>query len=321
MNTKEYFAIRGSQTRSDDIIKLFKMFGVDNYYNMSCSLENNVYYITISNHIGSMKETNFYSDLRKGYAFYTIEMFENEFPFKVNDSVQIKENDDFGIIEKMEWEKGEVIYLVNIDGFTYRCKKNDLCHNIKHTDITLLESTETEANDLSGYTKAEETLSTGYCQLDKTVKIYFNKENYEKEVELDLGDYEIEVRNGKTFAVLKQPKYPTTYGECCDVIGYDPCEDEINCYKSSDIESFVRLLICRDAYWKIAGEVMGLDGTWKPDWNNNEIIKYCIFFEKDVISKCKFRDTQFILAFPTKEILDMFLKHFRDLIEKCKDLL
>ena len=41
---------------------------------------------------------------------------------------------------------------------------------------------------------------------------------FSDEVEIILNDYEIEVRDGKTFAVKKKPKYPTTYEECCDVL-------------------------------------------------------------------------------------------------------
>ena len=52
-----------------------------------------------------------------------------------------------------------------------------------------------------------EVESTGFMQMGKTVAVCFNKENYETEVELQLGDYEIEVRDGKTYAVLKKPKY------------------------------------------------------------------------------------------------------------------
>ena len=44
--------------------------------------------------------------------------------------------------------------------------------------------------------------------------------------------------------------------------------------------------------------------------------KYCIMVDSGVISSCTFRTTQFILAFPTKDIRDMFVENFRDLIEK-----
>jgi hypothetical protein len=49
------------------------------------------------------------------------------------------------------------------------------------------------------------------------------------------------------------------------VLGYEPDEDEISCYNGDIIESFVKLLICRDAYWKIAGEQMGLGKPWEPE--------------------------------------------------------
>ena len=64
--------------------------------------------------------------------------------------------------------------------------------------------------------------SSQFMQMGKTIAVCFNPENYEDEVELQLGNYEIAVRDGKTYAVLKKPKYPTTYGECCEVLSISP---------------------------------------------------------------------------------------------------
>ena len=72
----------------------------------------------------------------------------------------------------------------------------------------------------------------------------------------------------------KKPKYPKTYEECCEVL--DVCSEETLQYGdltlSNDyefnlytlLENFRKLRICRDAYWKIAGEEMGLGKPWEP---------------------------------------------------------
>ena len=39
--------------------------------------------------------------------------------------------------------------------------------------------------------------------------IYFDRENYADEVELHLGNYEIEIRNGNTYAIFKNQKTET----------------------------------------------------------------------------------------------------------------
>lgn len=133
-------------------------------------------------------------------------------------------------------------------------------------------------------------------------------------------NWKFEQRGNKMFGIRKYPQYPTTYGECCDILGYDPCEDEINCYKGGFIESFVRLLICRDAYWKIAGEEMGLDKPWKYDMSKNEF-SCAISYEYGSIQKCEVRYKNHFLVFPTKEMRDAFFENFKDLIEGCKELL
>lgn len=120
----------------------------------------------------------------------------------------------------------------------------------------------------------------------------------------------------------KKPRYPKTYQECCEVLNLG---EDGNLYtkghQASLIQDFHKLFICRAAYWKIAGEQMGLDKPWEPDWNNDEIVKYCIIVDRNIISKPNFRNTQFTFAFPTAEMRDVFYENFKDLIEYCKELL
>ena len=119
----------------------------------------------------------------------------------------------------------------------------------------------------------------------------------------------------------KKPEYPKTYEDCCKVFSLG--EDGrlyTKGYKASLIQIFQKLLICRDAYWKIAGEEMGLGKPWAPDWNNISD-KYCIYFVSgDVWSKeCQTRQCPF--AFPTPEMRDAFKENFDPDIEICKELL
>ena len=142
------------------------------------------------------------------------------------------------------------------------------------------------------------------------------------EVEVILGDYEFVLKDGKTYFVKKN-KYPKTYAECCRVLGISDGEfmfaglsdDEYNLF-----DNFVMLKRCRDAYWKIAGEEMGLGKPWKPDWNNVSD-KHCIYFVSGEIWLTECQTRQCTLAFPTAEMRDKFYENFKDLIDKCKELL
>ena len=139
------------------------------------------------------------------------------------------------------------------------------------------------------------------------------------EVELNLGDYEIEIRDGKTFAVKKKPKYPTTYEECCGILGmtFDYPDIRMVSIDEYDIySSFIQLIRCRDAYWKVAD-------NWKPDYKNSDIDLYVIINIYNQVEKAKYGYgfQHCVLSFPTEEMRDAFYENFKDLIEKCKKLL
>ena len=166
----------------------------------------------------------------------------------------------------------------------------------------------------------------------------------EKEMEWNLPQgYQFKDENGnvinttKIILEKKKKEYPKTYKECCDVLSISPYynlryftyEHFINefatsnelCSLESKLNRFGKLIICRDAYWKIAGEEMGLDEPWEPDWKDFEQLKYCIWVDVgDIILNEGYR-CQHILTFPTAEMRDAFYENFKDLIEQCKELL
>lgn len=146
--------------------------------------------------------------------------------------------------------------------------------------------------------------------------INFNAKNlsFADRVELQLGDkWELLNENGRTYAVKKTPKYPTTYEECCEVMKCDLWFEINTCYHGPELCVLYKLLMCRDAYWKIAGD-------WKPDWKKN-IDKYnLIVYEGDVI-KDMHSSVNHVLSFPTSEMRDTFYENFKDLINECKELL
>lgn len=132
----------------------------------------------------------------------------------------------------------------------------------------------------------------------------------------------------------KKNKYPKTYEECCKILGckanhfftdfsYNGCDVEISDYedKIDDLlQTFRKLRYCRDAYWKIAGDEMGLGKPWKPDWNTSEP-KYVIACTSNEIEKQWETTYRKGFAFPTSEMRDAFYENFKEEIEKCKELL
>ena len=166
----------------------------------------------------------------------------------------------------------------------------------------------------------------------------FPVSNGRKEI-IPCDGYEVVVENGKTYVVKKKPQYPKTYEECCNVLmGKTNFQDfslvltklstNINEENSispeppyiSLINKFYKLLICRDAYWKIAGEEIWLDKPWEPDWTDLTQ-KYCILCRKGKVDTLEAIYANKILAFPTMEMRDAFYENFKDLINDCKELL
>lgn len=141
------------------------------------------------------------------------------------------------------------------------------------------------------------------------------------------------VINTTKIVLEKKNKYPKTYEECSKVLGIpihggialvgNWCmEDGYIVQHLETLRALSKLLICRDAYWKIAGEEIGLGKPWKPDWTDQESPKYCITSIKDQVEASKrYYIMNTILAFPTEEMRDAFYENFKELIESCKELL
>lgn len=207
-------------------------------------------------------------------------------------------------------------------------------------------STSEECCDIAGH-KPEE-LSVDILQSNKEVIL---EELEDKAMAPDLKgqDYSgkrfgYKIPNGYEFDCIQnneiiikpiKTQYPKTYEECCKVLGckadyfftdfsYDNCDVEISDYedKIDDLlQKFRKLRYCRDAYWKIAGEQMGLGKSWEPNWENENEYKYGLFRLKNIIYKDATCINPVLLIFPTPEMRDAFYENFKELIEICKELL
>lgn len=125
----------------------------------------------------------------------------------------------------------------------------------------------------------------------------------------------------------KKKEYPKTYEECCEILE-DVADCSLSCFACGVLNNLQKLLLCRDAYWKIAGEEMGLGKPWEPDWKNSEERRYCIVniegdinLPEKILTKWILKVTNKILVFPTEEMRDAFYENFKELIEECKELL
>lgn len=119
----------------------------------------------------------------------------------------------------------------------------------------------------------------------------------------------------------KKNEYPKTYKECCEIINCVEYYKLALCFYTDKIDALYKLLICRDAYWKLAGKKMGLGKPWEPNWKD-ESLKYVILYDNGEIRVDTWNYiANRILSFPTDEMRDAFYENFKELIETCKELL
>ena len=197
----------------------------------------------------------------------------------------------------------------------------ELVKNVKENDMKSCKSTEFE--DI----KNENFEEKKFPSFEPMFKM-------NDEIEYKIPDgYEInEVLKGTVIIKPIKSQYPTTYKDCCDVLHivplynlrYHTYEHGYHEYATSNellslqdkLNTLGKLLICRKAYWKIAGEEMGLYKPWEPDWDNlstnHEFIK---------INKGYFTYSSRLLVFPTEKMRDEFYENFKELIEACKEFI
>ncbi len=120
----------------------------------------------------------------------------------------------------------------------------------------------------------------------------------------------------------KKKEFPKTYEECAKVLLDRASVRNDFGYKGELLVALQKLLVCRDAYWKIAGEEMGLGKPWEPDYDYGSPPKYimsCYF--GDIIKEKYCGQYNKLLSFPTAEMRDAFYENFDPDIEICKKFL
>lgn len=288
-------AIKGHATRGNEVIEILEMLGGKNSTKLVGSASSCGYYIDSDGNIAY----NFYSSSYFNDAIqFTLEEFLEKYPYKVGDYVYINSIDyqGPGIIQNLYWydDKNIIRYFVESNRCNAYWEVNELLPQKEQETTDTALAPDLKGEDYSGR-------RFGY-QIPK--------------------GYEFEcVRNNEIILKPIKPQYPKTYEECAKVLLERASVRNDIGYKGDLIVTLQKLLVCRDAYWKIAGEQMGLGKLWKPDWEKADERKYCIVNTEGNVAKWVQKTTNKILAFPTEEMRDAFYENFKDLIELVKELL
>lgn len=274
-------AIKGNASRGKEVIRLLEMLGGKNRNHCCGEFINRIYFINENGYIESTDD----SIAKTRCISFTLEEFNEKFPYKVGDKV-ITEDNTIGEILKIEWDGQEVFYSV-IDSHMYICTY--------------------QISELQFY--KEENMK------DKEYKI---------KIPQGYKFSSIDYNNDEVVVILEKIKMPINYKECCDILGLATGDsiDTLEGYEKELLESLQILLICRNAYWKIAGQELGLETSWEPIYtNNDENELYTISMVDGEILKSTTTHRHALLVFPTKKMRDTFYNNFKIIIAKCSTLI
>jgi hypothetical protein len=322
-------AIKGHATRGKEVIELLEMMGGKNCYNLNGLFSENAYYFIGGPHKTEIKAGEYiFGDEDMYMHLLTLEEFLDEYPFKIGDKV-VDGHGNLLTIKAMSWSEDcetmvydfedSVIVLAAED--LLKCNAEFLVNKEKSEEVGKMLCDMTLKHLHGNHLK--NVLSELYEHIKTT-----SKEDLEREFEeiAEWTNVGPTVEEFMTFCecVNKKPKYPKTYEECCKITE-DVADASLTCFACNLLNNFQKLLLCRDAYWEIAGEEMGLNEPWKPDWDNGLQKKYAIYpnltdYVLGSKNKIYVGNTR-ILVFPTEDMRDVFYENFKDLIEECKELL
>ena len=307
--------LKGHATRGKEVINLLEMLGA-NRLGYKDTFVGFYYYIECGA-ICSSDEYPTYATI------FTLEEFLEKYPYKVGDEV-LSYNKWVGVIESMEWYRGEVLYHVRERN---NCLSSETVEHLQYyKDTKVMNKEETTEKNQPPKTQAE---VDKYLQ-EHSIKNGMNVIDIETCLETDgLKLPENVVINSKGIGSIQfiqwyeKPQYPKTYEECCKILDWNHRDYDRVGYKSDLLCKLQVLLLCRDAYWEIAGEEMGLDKPWEPDWGENDGgYRYCIRNQSNkIVLSNEWLGENYILSFPTEEMRDEFYDNFKELIDKCKELL
>ena len=244
-----------------------------------------------------------------------VEETKAEPKFRVGDSVEVLKSGNTYTISQVKFNGKEFVYTLSNNGSTVSCFSEDELKPIHFIDIAI------KPHNVRGdeiIKMLEELGGTNAFSFDGSdhncVSPFAYYVNDDKQIYV--GGTGFLRKNGyKIHAIedLKKKEYPKTYEECCKVLDIIDNRSIWHGYRSVQLKIFQKLLICRDAYWKLAGD-------WKPDWNDMPA-KHVLYDDNGKIVKNAFWYGKQILAFPTEEMRDAFYENFKELIEECKELL
>ena len=286
-------AIKGHPTRGKEVIQLLEMLGANRLGYKDTFI--GFYYYIECGAICSSDEYPTYSTI------FALEEFLEKYPYKVGDQV-------------IAYAEG-ILASFSIKGMRWNNKLNKVEYKICSSwyDVSMLSAIQPYTDyDIKTNKEEDKDMSEHTSEINLNHPCF----NGHDKIELIIPEnWKFEQRGNKMFGVRKYPQYPKTYEECCKMLGYS---GNYNMTLTTDVDNklfnaLYRLKVCRDAYWKIAGD-------WRPEFRFGKK-KYCIMTKDNKVISATVEETNRIFVFPTEEMRDVFYDAFEELINEVKELL
>lgn len=288
--------IYGHACRSGEVIATLEMLGGVNSASFEGGNLSLCYSINEFNEIVAVVK----SEISKfGITTFTLEEFEKKFPYKIGDMVTYDEYDEVdqrdrpenSHIESMTWGKDTVMYKL-------------CCGSTRKTD---------ELRPYKGRSTADFSVK---CVARNKFEI------------IPSDNCIIRGENGKTYLIRNEKELPKDYKSCCLLLGISQYErvayinannilvvngiTQIHEDILQKVEKLMKLIICRNAYWKLWDD-------WKPTEGIHAHYSYELY--KDGRVRGSFFQETKMLQFPDAKMAATFYENFRGLIQGCKELL
>jgi hypothetical protein len=282
-------AIQGHLTRWKEVISLLESLGGINKAKWVGDGRLYTYYIDKD------KDNRIeYGRAPKNYTVYTLEEFETQFPFKIGDIVSLKGvNKPYKIIA-LEWFINRLWYKLD-NGLRYTPETLTTYKEMKEErNITLTLDKAKEWYKKGGELKEIALQAFTKSELNPLPKTW---EEFCKNYPVKKGESYLGIRDEISIVP-------------CDVNGNRKYKNWIPSKESAEAHiALIQLEQLRNCWW----------GNWKLEWDDS--YKYAIknLQGKTTILECS--NVVAFLVFPTSEMAEEFLKCFKDLIEKAKDLI
>jgi hypothetical protein len=345
---KKKLAIKGDSLRKDEVIELLIGFGGEKS-DEDGSDSSAYYYIGCDGKILSSRAAG----KILGLKCFTLDEFISCYPIRIGGKVLYDNN--IVVITNMAWLHEDVWYSFCCKGVqmvasksSFKLYKKEECMKYRVGDKVRIKSLEWYdiAKNSSGsvqcgqktFFKRMARFCGDSCIIKEVHDTYYKMENdsFNDEWNDDMIEgliekaecLTIDIPVGYEFAGVDddrqqvflqkiQPKYPKTYEECCEILDYEPEMHTVTGYDAELIENFQTLKLCRDAYWKLFGD-------WKPITDQAIVnpTTYHVHYDGFVsLFCCHPGSSGRFLLFPTEEMAERFSENFKDLINRCKELL